>query len=90
MMSLEFAGLPKNFDLLTPDLFGGKLIVLGCISTKPEVEDVEEIKGIVKRGVDLFGSKIILSSDCGFTKTPKDVVIRKMRNMVRVAREFDF
>lgn len=86
MISLEFTGMPKNFDILTPDLFEGKKIVLGCISTKPEVEDVEEIKEIVKRGVDLFGSEILqmLSSDCGFANTPRDIVIHKMENMVRV------
>jgi 5-methyltetrahydropteroyltriglutamate--homocysteine methyltransferase len=88
MISLEFAGLLKNFDILTPDLFIGKKIVLGCISTKPEVEDVEEIKEIVKRGADLFGPEIILSSDCGFAKTPREVVIRKMKNMVTVSKSY--
>jgi 5-methyltetrahydropteroyltriglutamate--homocysteine methyltransferase len=86
MMSLEFAGFPKNFDVLTPDLFRGKKVVLGCVSTKPAVEEIEEIKMIVKRGVDLFGGDFMLSSDCGFAKTPRDVVIRKMANMVEVSK----
>ena len=87
MISLEFAGSPKNFDILTPDLLRGKKIVLGCISTKPEVENIKEIKMVVKRGVDLFSKDIVLSSDCGFAKTPREVVIRKMENMVKVSKE---
>lgn len=81
MVSLEFAGFPKNFDFLTKDLFEGKKVVVGCVSTKPRVEDVEMIKRVVDRALDFF-SDIILSSDCGFAKTPKDVVIHNMENMV--------
>ncbi len=87
MMSFEFAGLPKNFDVLTPDLFRGKTVVLGCSSTQPLVEDVEELKKIVKRGVEFFGNDIMLSSDCGFAKTPREVVMRKMGHMVKVSKE---
>ena len=89
MVSLEFAGFPKNFDFLTKDLFEGKKVVVGCVSTKPRVEDVEMIKRVVNRALDFF-SDIILSSDCGFAKTPKDVVIHKMTNMVEVSKESDF
>lgn len=88
MISLELAGLPKNFDLLTPDLFKGKKVVLGCISTKPEVENREDIRKVVERGVDLFPGDIVLSSDCGFAKTPRGVVIRKMDKMVEVSKGF--
>jgi 5-methyltetrahydropteroyltriglutamate--homocysteine methyltransferase len=66
MISLEFAGLPKNFEVLTPDLFSGKRVF--------------------ERGVELFGSEIMLSSDCGFAKTPRDIAIRKMKNMVEVSK----
>jgi len=90
MISFEFAGLPKNFEVLTPDLFSGKKIVLGCISTKSEVEHIKGIKEVVERGVDLFGSEIMLSSDCGFAKTPRDIAIRKMKNMVGVSKEILF
>ena len=90
MMSFEFAGLPKNFDVLTPDLFSGKKVVLGCLSTKSEVEHIEEIKRVVECGVDLFGPEIMLSSDCGFAKTPRDIAIRKMKNMVGVSKEILF
>jgi methionine synthase II (cobalamin-independent) len=89
MVSLEFAGSPKNFEFLTKDLFEGKKVVVGCVSTKPRVEDVEMIKRVVDRALD-FSSEIILSSDCGFAKTPRDIVIRKMMNMVRVSKEIDF
>jgi len=84
MVSLEFAGSPKNFDFLTKDLFKGKKVVVGCVSTKPQVEDVEMIKRVVDRALDFF-SEILLSSDCGFAKTPKDIVIHKMENMVKVS-----
>jgi methionine synthase II (cobalamin-independent) len=85
MVSLEFSGSPKNFDFLTKDLFEGKKVVVGCVSTKPRVEDVEMIKRVVDRALDFF-PEIILSSDCGFAKTPKDVVIHKMENMVKVSK----
>ncbi|MHC1611548.1 MAG: uroporphyrinogen decarboxylase family protein [Candidatus Methanospirareceae archaeon] len=84
MVSLEFAGTQKNFDLLTEDLFEGKRVVVGCVSTKPVVEDVGMIRSVVDRALALFPG-IILSSDCGFAKTPQDIVIRKMRNMIRVS-----
>ena len=87
MVSLEFAGLPKNFEVLTSDLFRDKTVVLGCVSTKPAVESEEEIKRVIKRGVALFPGKLMLSSDCGFAKTPREIVIRKMDNMVAVSKE---
>ncbi len=85
MVSVEFAGFQKNFEFLTKDVFEGKKAVVGCVSTKPLVEDIEMIKSVVDMALDFFGSEIMLSSDCGFAKTPKDVVIHKMKNMVRVS-----
>jgi methionine synthase II (cobalamin-independent) len=45
-------------------------VVVGCVSTKPQIEDIEMIKRVVDRALNFF-SEIILSSDCGFAKNTK-------------------
>ncbi len=82
----EFAGNPKNLDLLELDEIrqSGKKIGFGCIDTKTSsVEDVDFIYDLIKLAVSRLGKEnIILDPDCGMRLLHRDVAFKKLKNLV--------
>lgn len=88
ILSHEFKGSPKLFDV-----FKGysitKNICLGSVrSDNAKIEKVEEIKGHIRRGIDIFGDKIVqIAPDCGQRMLPRDAAFQKLKNLVKARDE---
>ncbi|RLE54879.1 MAG: hypothetical protein DRJ40_09890 [Thermoprotei archaeon] len=95
----EFKDNPKNLTVYTKDELEkyDKFISFGCVSSrKPVIESVEEIMDVVKRGIDTFGSRLLMiKPDCGFRglagffenkEKAYEVAIEKLRRIVEVKR----
>ena len=84
ILSCEFKAQPKLFDEFKKYNISKK-ICLGCVrSDRVEIENVEEVKNHIKRGIDVFGEKIEqLSPDCGLKMLPRDVAYQKLKNLVK-------
>ncbi len=83
ILSHEFKAQPRLFDEFKKyDI--SKNICLGCVrSDNAELESVEEIVNHIKKGIDIFGDKIIqLAPDCGQRMLPKNVALQKLKNLV--------
>jgi len=66
-------------------------ICLGAVrSDDTRVESVEEIMEHTKKGMDIFGEKIVqLAPDCGQKLLPRDVAFQKLKNLVKVGEKIN-
>ena len=83
ILSHEFKASPYLFDSFKNFSFPQK-ICLGCVRTDDvKIESVDEIKEHIKKGIEIFGEKIIqLSPDCGMRLLPRNVAYQKLINLV--------
>ena len=83
ILSHEFKAQPKLFEEFKKyDI--SKSICLGSVqSDNSNVESVDEIKNHIKKGIDIFGEKIVqIAPDCGLRMLPRDVAFNKLKNLV--------
>jgi 5-methyltetrahydropteroyltriglutamate--homocysteine methyltransferase len=83
ILSHEFKAQPKLFEEFKKyDI--SKNICLGSVrSDNSNVESVEEIKNHIKKGIDIFGEKIVqIAPDCGLRMLPRNVAFNKLKNLV--------
>jgi len=97
----EHKDVPENLSAYSyKDLKSNeKFLGLGVVSSKsPRVESVEEIKKLIRTGVDTFKDRLLLvKPDCGFRglKTPGreeemyKISLDKLRNIVSALRELE-
>ena len=65
------------------------MVGFGCVDTSTDsVENVTEIKKRIERGIEVFGSRILLlDPDCGMRMISREAAFAKLKNMVEAARE---
>jgi len=88
ILSHEFKAQPGLFNNFK-DYSVDKKICLGCVrSDKKRVEDIEEIKKHILKGIDVFDGKINqLSPDCGLRQIPRENAFKKLSNLVKAGEE---
>ena len=84
ILSHEFKASPKLFDSFK-EYSLSKNICLGSVrSDDKRVESIEEISKHIKKGIEVFGEKIIqLSPDCGLRMMPRESAFQKLTNLVK-------
>ncbi|MDR0901130.1 MAG: methionine synthase [Methanobrevibacter sp.] len=93
IIDCEFAGHPRNIDVLEKyanDL-GSKKIGLGCIDTKKSnIESIDEIAHLIKKGVDIVGKEnLYIDPDCGMKLFNNDIAFSKLKNMVEAMKSLE-
>ena len=95
----EHKTAPANFSVYSKeDLESNeKFLALGVVSSKePKVESIEEIKTLIKKGIDLYGDRLLfVKPDCGFRglRVPGreeemyDISLRKLSNIITALKE---
>jgi 5-methyltetrahydropteroyltriglutamate--homocysteine methyltransferase len=88
IIDCEFAGIPKNLNVLENVNLNNKKIGLGCVDTKTdEVESTDEIQNLLKKGIELIGvENIIVDPDCGMRMLPQEAAYMKLKNMTEVVQ----
>jgi 5-methyltetrahydropteroyltriglutamate--homocysteine methyltransferase len=91
IIDLEFAGIKSNLEILeNQKSLNNKKIGFGSIDTKKEIaEPIDEIKTLIKKGVDILGHEnMIIDPDCGMKTLNPDVAKLKLKNMVEATKIF--
>ncbi|MGL4670551.1 MAG: methionine synthase [Methanobacteriaceae archaeon] len=93
IIDCEFAGFESNVDVLDSysNNLNGKKIGFGCIDTKrKEIETVDEVARLIKRGIDIVGfNNLYIDPDCGMRLFSKEVAVSKLNNMVQAMNSLD-
>ncbi len=92
ILSFSFKDNVSNFDNVERKLLEdySKRLGVGCVSTmSPEAEDVESIKKVLSRALELYGVENIewIHPDCGLRSLKRDEAFTKLKNMVTAAKE---
>ena len=89
----EFAGNNVNIGILeaNADLLKGKKLGFGCVdSAVNAVDDKEEVKALVERGIAAVGKEnMLLDPDCGLRKVDIPIAKEKLRILSDLAKEFN-
>lgn len=88
VLDFEFAGIPQNIDLLENHDLKGKKIGFGCLDTKTDkIESKEEVKNILKKGIDLIGAENMLADpDCGMRMRSRNAAFLKLKSMTEAVK----
>lgn len=89
IIDCEFAGIACNVQLLESQTsFHGKKIGFGSVDTKKEsIESVDEIKKLIKMGMDIIGQEnMLVDPDCGMRMLPYESAFSKLKNMVEATK----
>ncbi len=89
IVDFEFAGIDKNISVLeNQNSLHGKKIGFGSVDTKKEsIETVDEIKELIKKGMDVIGPEnMLIDPDCGMRMLPHESAFSKLKNMVEAAK----
>ena len=90
ILSHEFKASPQIFDAFKEYAFPQKICLGAVRSDDTRVESVEEIMEHTKKGMDIFGEKIVqLAPDCGQRLLPRDVAFQKLKNLVKVGEKIN-
>ena len=90
ILSHEFKASPQIFDAFKEYAFPQKICLGAVRSDDTRVESVEEITEHAKKGMDIFGEKIVqLAPDCGQRLLPRDVAFQKLKNLVKVGEKIN-
>lgn len=93
ILDCEFAGNNVNIGVLeeNADLLKGKKLGFGCVdSALNAVDDKEEVKDLIQRGIDAVGKKkMILDPDCGLRKVDIPIAMEKLKIISDLAKEFN-
>lgn len=88
ILDCEFAGQPKNLQVLENTSLRGKKIGLGCIDSKTnEIESKDQVAQIIKRSIDMIGKdNIIADPDCGMRLRSREAAFSKLKVMVETVK----
>jgi 5-methyltetrahydropteroyltriglutamate--homocysteine methyltransferase len=88
ILDCEFAGQPKNQQILENTELRGKKLGLGCIDSKTdEIESSKQIAQILEKGVEVFGEEnIIADPDCGMRLRSREAAYSKLKVMVETVK----
>ena len=90
ILSHEFKASPKLFDSFNEYNFPQKICLGSIRSDNSKIESVEEICGHIKRGLSLFGEKLIqISPDCGQRLLTRSVAFQKLENLVKAGEKIN-
>ena len=90
IFSHEFKASPQIFDVFKEYVFHQKICLGSVRSDNTRVESVEEIMEHTKKGMEIFGEKIVqLAPDCGQRLLPRDVAFQKLKNLVEVGEKIN-
>ncbi len=83
IVDFEFAGIPKNLDLLENCNLKGEKIGFGCLDTKiDKIETIEEVETIIKKGIELIGAEnMLVDPDCGMRMRSREAAFSKLKSM---------
>ena len=84
IIDCEFAGQPKNLQILENTDLRGKKLGLGCIDNKTdEIEKREDVAFILKKGIEHLGKENIMADpDCGMRLRSREAAFSKLKVMV--------
>ena len=92
ILDFEFAGNDVNLEVLKENIGSvkNKKIGFGCIdSSKHSVDSYEEVRELVREGIDIIGMEnIILDPDCGLRKSKAEMAFKKLEVMNSVRKIF--
>ena len=92
ILDCEFAGNNVNIGVLeaNADLLKGKKLGFGCIdSAINAVDDKDEVRALVQRGIDAVGKEnMLLDPDCGLRKVDIPIAMEKLKIISDLACEF--
>ena len=92
ILDCEFAGNNVNIGVLeeNADLLANKKLGFGCIdSAMNAVDDKEEVKALIERGIAAVGAEnMLLDPDCGLRKVDIPIAMEKLRIMTDLAKEY--
>ncbi|MBS3781585.1 MAG: methionine synthase [Candidatus Thermoplasmatota archaeon] len=77
----EFAANPHLYEVFK-DLSFDQRVAVGAVTTRPDIEEIEEIKDNINRAYDIFGPKTMIDPDCGLKNLKKETARNKLENMV--------
>ena len=85
IIDCEFAGIPRNINVLENVNLQGKKIGFGCLDTKTDkIETTEEVEKLIKKAIDLVGQdSLIIDPDCGMRMRSRDAAFSKLKVMVK-------
>lgn len=88
IIDCEFAGQPKNLEVLDTVDLREKKIGLGAIDTKTDdVETIEDVAELIKKGVDMVGEEnIMVDPDCGMRNRTFEAAFSKLKVMVEAVK----
>lgn len=88
IIDCEFAGIPKNIQVLENIDLNGKKIGLGCLDTKTDkIETKEEVENLIKKAIDLVGrDNLIIDPDCGMRMRSRDAAFSKLKSMTSAVK----
>jgi 5-methyltetrahydropteroyltriglutamate--homocysteine methyltransferase len=88
ILDFEFAGQPKNLQILENTSLRGKKIGLGCVDNKTnQIETKEQVAEIIKKGSDAIGKEnIIADPDCGMRLRTREAAFSKLKVMVETVK----
>lgn len=88
IIDCEFAGQPKNLQVLDNTNLRGKKVGLGCVDSRiDEVETKEQVTSIIKKGMDAVGREnIIADPDCGMRLRTREAAFSKLKIMVETVK----
>lgn len=93
ILDCEFAGNNVNIGILeeNADLLAGKKVGFGCIdSAINTVDDKEEVRALVERGIAAVGKEnMLLDPDCGLRKVDIPIAMEKLKIISDLAKEFE-
>ena len=90
ILSHEFKASPKLLDSFNEYDFPQKICLGSIRSDNSKIESVEEIYEHIKRGVNLFGEKLIqISPDCGQRFLTRSIAFQKLKNLVKAGEKIN-
>ncbi|MDR1819243.1 MAG: methionine synthase [Methanobrevibacter sp.] len=91
ILDFEFAGNNTNINIFNDYDDDLNKIGLGCIDTKnTKIETIREIVNIIKKGLDILGSKnLLIDPDCGMRTLPENIAFSKLKVMVESIKSLE-
>ncbi len=95
VLSFSFKDNVSNFDSVDRRLLEdySKKLGVGCVSTmSPEVDDVESIKRVLSRALEVYGLENVewVHPDCGLRSFKREEAFLKLKNMVKAVMELRY
>jgi 5-methyltetrahydropteroyltriglutamate--homocysteine methyltransferase len=88
ILSHEFKATPKLFESFNEFNITKKICLGSVRSDNIRIEPVDEIADHIRKGIELFGNKIVqLAPDCGLRMLPRNIAFQKLKNLVEARDE---